>query len=80
MSDAPDDPAVGTSIDVLDGRTPVVVLRSFVAGLLFVVVVFTVVASDRHEPHIELAPPSVSAAIAAVPVASGAVAPEGWWP
>lgn len=43
---------------------------------LILVLVLVVIAGDEHQPHVELAPPPVSLAMPAVPVASGAVAPE----
>jgi hypothetical protein len=62
------------SIYTLDGDTPVVVLRAFVAGLL-IVIVFAIVVADEHQPHVELAPPPDPGAIRAIPVASGAISP-----
>jgi hypothetical protein len=68
-----------TSVIILEGRAPIVVLRAFVAGLLFVVV-FEIVADDERNPHTDPAPPPVSAAMRPMPVASGAILPEdtGW--
>jgi hypothetical protein len=76
MKAASDSPGMTISLDTLDGDAPIVVLRAFVAGLLFVIVLAIVVA-DEHQPHIELAPPPISTAMPAIPVASGAVGP-GW--
>jgi len=55
---------------------PRVVIVQVAIGALILVLVLVVIASDEHQPHVELAPPPVSVAMPPVPVASGAVAPD----
>ena len=66
--------SMASSIISLEDQAPVVVLRAFVAGLL-IIVVFAIVAADERQPHVDLAPPPVSLAMPAVPVASGSIGP-----
>lgn len=55
---------------------PRVVVVQVAIGVLILILVLVVIAGDEHQPHIELAPPSVSVAMPPMPMASGAVAPE----
>jgi hypothetical protein len=57
-------------------RPGIVVVQVVAIGALILVLVLVVIAGDEHQPHVELAPPSVSVAMPPMPVASGAVAPE----
>lgn len=57
-------------------RPQIVIVHVVAIGALILVLVLIVIASDEHQPHIELAPPSVSIAMPPVPVASGGIAPE----
>lgn len=58
-------------------RPQVVIVRVVALGALILILVLVVIVGDEHQPHVELAPPSVSVAMPPVPVASGAIAPEG---
>jgi uncharacterized integral membrane protein len=55
----------------------VVIVQIVAVGALILILVLVVIVGDEHQPHVELAPPSVSVAMPPVPVASGAIAPEG---
>lgn len=57
-------------------RPQIVIVHVVVIGALILVLVLVVIAGDEHQPHVELAPPSVSIAMPPVPVASGGIAPE----
>ena len=57
-------------------RPRIVVVQVVAIGALILVLVLVVIASDEHQPHVELAPPAVSVAMPPVPVPSGAIAPE----
>lgn len=52
-----------------------VIVHVVAIGALILVVVLVLVAGDERQPHVELAPPPVSLAMPAVPVASGALGP-----
>lgn len=57
-------------------RSQIVIVHVVAIGALILVLVLVVIAGDEHQPHIKLAPPSVSIAMPPVPVASGGIAPE----
>lgn len=57
-------------------RPQIVIVHVVAIGALILVLVLVVIAGDEHQPHVELAPPSVSIAMPPVPVASGGIAPE----
>lgn len=57
-------------------RPRIVIVHVVAIGALILVVVLVLVAGDERQPHVELAPPSVSIAMPPVPVASGGIAPE----
>lgn len=57
-------------------RPRIVIVHVVAIGALILVLVLVVIAGEEHQPHVELAPPSVSVAMPPVPVASGVIAPE----
>jgi hypothetical protein len=57
-------------------RPQIVIVHVVAIGALILVFVLVVIAGDEHQPHVELAPPSVSIAMPPVPAASGGIAPE----
>lgn len=57
-------------------RPQIVIVHVVAIGALILVLVLVVISGDEHQPHVELAPPSVSIAMPPVPVASGGIAPE----
>lgn len=58
-------------------RPGVVIVHVVAIGALILILVLVVIAGDEQQPHIELTPPSVSVAMPPMPMASGAVAPQG---
>ena len=62
------------SITTLEHQVPVVTLRVFIAGLVFVVV-FAIIVADERQPHVEIAPLVNPLSWQPPAVASGAIWP-----